>query len=105
MGVGEAHSITIAWILNLVFLNASPISFKEWVEAERRYVSNVARQLLLLSSSAEVIWKDKILDLHPRFEELVKSHKEFMAATQMSMNGGWTPQPVNVARLSMVAAS
>jgi hypothetical protein len=66
MGAAEARSITVARIPNLIFLNASPISSKERAEAERRYVSNVARQLLLVASSAET---DKILALHPRFEE------------------------------------
>jgi hypothetical protein len=105
MGAGEARSITVARIPNLVFLNASPVSSKERAEAERRYVSNVARQLLLVASSSETNGRDEILALHPRFEELVNSHKESMAATQMSMNGGLALQPVNVTIRSMVAAS
>jgi hypothetical protein len=69
MGAGEARFIIVARIPNLVFFNAWPISSKERAEAERRYVSNVARQLLLLPSSAETTGKDVILALHPRFEE------------------------------------
>jgi HAMP domain-containing protein len=106
MGAGEARCITIARIPNLAFLNASPISSKERLEAERRYVSTVARELLLVASSAETnANKDEILALHPRFEELVDTHKESMAAPQTSLNGGLTVQPVNVTIRSMAAAS
>lgn len=52
MGVGEVRSTAIARFPNLEYFNASPISERERLEAERRYVSSVARELLLISSEA-----------------------------------------------------
>ena len=100
MGAGEARSITIARIPNLNFLNASPISSKERVEAERRYVSSVARELLLVDE------KNQVLAMHPLFQELAQRHKDSMAASATATGGGsvFMP-PVNVTIRSMAADS
>jgi Leucine-rich repeat (LRR) protein len=99
MGAGEARSITIARIPNLTYLNASPISSKERVEAERRYVSSVARDLLLADE------KEPVLALHPRFQQLAELHKDSMVTSATAVGGGPAMQPVNVTIRSMVADS
>ncbi len=99
MGAGEARSITTARIPDLVYLNASPISTKERVEAERRYVSSVARDLLLVEE------KEPVLALHPLFQELAERHKESMAASATVTGGSSAAQPVNVTIRSMAADS
>lgn len=101
MGAGEARSIVIARIPNLEFLNASPISNKERVEAERRYVSSVARELLLRDEN-----ENPILLLHPRFQELARVHQDSMTTSVGSNHGGGpATQPVNVTIRSMAADS
>jgi hypothetical protein len=103
MGAGEARSLTIARIPGLEELNASPISAKERLEAERRYVSSVARQLLLVNQDDE---KAKVLLLHPLFESLAALHKDSMAAASATAGGGGaTLAPVNVVIRSMAADS
>lgn len=103
MGAGEARSLTIARIPGLEELNASPISAKERLEAERRYVSSVARQLLLVNQDDE---KAKALLLHPLFESLAALHKDSMtAASATAGGGGATLAPVNVVIRSMASDS
>jgi len=99
MGAGEARSITVARIQSLTYLNASPISTKERIEAERRYVSSVARELLLVDE------KKPVLALHPLFQQLAQLHKDFMAASATTVGGGSATQPVNVTIRSMAADS
>ncbi len=97
MGVGEVRSVVIARLPNLELFNASPISERERTEAERRYVSNVARELLMISSGSlqssadqsfasekdadEVQANAKQVEVHarhPRFHFLLEKHKETM---------------------------
>ncbi len=96
MGVGEVRSTVIARLPTLDFFNASPVADRERTEAERRYVSSVARELLmissgaLLSSAAQTVSGDNLGDAeanlkqaqihahHPRFQSLLEKHKETM---------------------------
>ncbi|KAL7533956.1 hypothetical protein ACHAXR_005549 [Thalassiosira sp. AJA248-18] len=97
LGVGEVRAFAIARLPNLEFFNASPISDRERVEAERRYVSNVARELLMISSSSLVSTdqKDKKTGngddsnakeeahnaRHPHFQSLLEKHKATMISS------------------------
>ena len=95
----------------LCHVNVSSISAKERAEAERRYIKNVARDLLFVSPPAEngaVVAstngsgesesaqqdgsnnKDAILVMHPLFDELVKKHGESMISVTSSkaLSGG-----------------
>ena len=120
IGSGEARAGTIARLPQIDSLNASQISVKERLEAERRYVSNVSRELLLLNAKSKksdgekdgtsLISSFKKLGLHekyPRFEELMAKHKEMMLIAQStSMNGGTISQnALNVTIRSMAAES
>ncbi|KAL3765414.1 hypothetical protein ACHAWU_002332 [Discostella pseudostelligera] len=86
MGVGEVRSVVIARLPNLELFNASPISERERTEAERRYVSNVARELLMTSTSGALpsdetqanANQNEIHARHPRFHLLLEKHKETM---------------------------
>lgn len=86
MGVGEVRSVVIARLPNLELFNASPISERERTEAERRYVSNVARELLMTSTSGALpsdetqanANQNEIHSRHPRFHLLLEKHKETM---------------------------
>ena len=102
LGVGEVRSTVIPRLPDLEFFNASPISERERVEAERRYVSNVARELLMISSGALLSTPDdqkhneddneenakqrQIHARHPRFQSLLEKHKETMLSS-CSSNG------------------
>lgn len=99
LGVGEVRSTVIARLPNLEFFNASPIAERERLEAERRYVSNVARDLLMISSGAllsttgESLSNEKSGDdeadakqaemyaRHPRFRSLLEKHKDTMMSS------------------------
>lgn len=92
LGVGEVRSAAIARLPNLELFNASPISERERTEAERRYVSNVARELLMISAGTLQSSAHQSLDgeehanakqveihtRHPRFHCLLEKHKETM---------------------------
>ena len=103
LGTGEARSITIARLPNLTKLNASEISEKQRTEAERRYISTVAFELLQLSQQqqqqqqqqqketnekeqAKEKGKQEFLQQHCQFERLMEQHKEFIATRTQSMN-------------------
>ena len=121
MGVGEIRSTSIARFPNLEYFNASPISDRERLEAERRYVSTVARELLLISSEALLSGNtqkdDAIVDpkqaevhtRHPRFQALVEKHKETMmaltAASDSSSSGKIGEDIINVTIRSMAAGN
>jgi len=110
MGVGEVRSTVIARLPTLEFFNASPIAERERTEAERRYVSSVARELLmissgaLLSSAGQTVSGDNLGDEadakqaqihahHPRFQSLLEKHKEAM------MSSGSISGPSNQANI------
>jgi hypothetical protein len=99
MGVGEVRSTVIARLPHLEFFNASPITERERTEAERRYVSSVARELLmtssggLLSSSGKTLIDQNLGDAeanakeaqihthHPHFKSLLEKHKDSMMSS------------------------
>mmetsp|Transcript_8041 Transcript_8041/g.19802 ORF Transcript_8041/g.19802 Transcript_8041/m.19802 type:complete len:280 (+) Transcript_8041:2-841(+) len=101
LGVGEVRSTTIARLPNLEFFNASPISERERTEAERRYVSHVARDLLMASSGTLLPVDQSLNDektgcdeantkeaqihaRHPRFQILLEKHKDTMMSSSSS---------------------
>lgn len=123
MGIGEVRSTAIARFPNLEYFNASPISERERVEAERRYVSSVARELLLISSEALLSGNSQMADCdsnvdprqtqvharHPRFHALVDKHKDTMmaltAASDSTSSGKIGEDIINVTIRSMAAGS
>jgi tubulin-specific chaperone E len=101
IGSGEARAGTIARLPRLKVLNASQISEKERIEAERRYVSHVARDIYSMktklssdgnqNSNASV--QDQFLELklgskYPMFLTLMEKHKESMLLSQSNTNHG-----------------
>jgi hypothetical protein len=101
IGSGEARAGTIARLPQIELLNASDISEKERLEAERRYVSNVSREMILLNANTKVTEADEdsssisnsfkklgLYDKYPRFEELMAKHKESMLVSQSANMGG-----------------
>lgn len=100
IGTGEARAGTIARLPQIEILNASDISEKERLEAERRYVSSVSREMLLLNSNSKVsegckddpssiansFKKLGLYEKYPRFEELMTKHKESMLLLSQSAN-------------------
>ncbi len=118
IGTGEARAGTIARIPQIKYLNSSQISEKERLEAERRYVSVVSRELLKdfttstiddngIDIDAEA--KGLIFKKYPRFEELMVKHKETMVAAQSSFSGSdsgaLSSTVVNITIRSMAAES
>jgi hypothetical protein len=111
----------------LEYFNASPVSTKERVEAERRYVSTVSRELLLISSGAilaaekdtnqgvtagdGVSKEDQLFATHPQFQSLVEKHKDTMlslshhVSNESSQQGNIGEEIINVTITSMAAAS
>ena len=128
LGVGEVRSTAIARLPSLEYFNASPISNRERVEAERRYVSTVSRELLLISSGAilaaergntngvESAGDDdnakqaEMFAKHPQFRPLLEKHKDTMlslatAGNESSNQGNIGEEIINVTIRSMAAAS
>ena len=121
LGVGEVRSTAIARFPKLEYFNASPISDRERTEAERRYVSTVARELLLISSEALLTGNQtnqgtqndpkqvKVHARHPRFQVLLEKHKETMialtAGSDASSSGNMGDDIINVTIRSMAAGS
>ncbi|KAL7438600.1 hypothetical protein ACHAXM_006401 [Skeletonema potamos] len=127
LGVGEVRSTAIARLPSLEYFNASPISNRERVEAERRYVSTVSRELLLISSGA-ILAAEKgtnrgvsagdddnakqiqLFAKHPQFQPLLEKHKDTMlslaiAGNDSSNQGNIGEEIINVTIRSMAAAS
>eukprot|EP00979_Chaetoceros_neogracilis_P004121 scaffold720_cov157-Chaetoceros_neogracile.AAC.3 len=101
-------------------LNASQISAKERLEAERRYVSSVSREILQIKNQTHFSNKDGnelsaidafnklgLNERYPRFEELVVKHKESMIVGQSSFvgEGSISNNALNVTIVSMAAES
>jgi len=134
ISAAEARSVTIARLPTLEYLNASPVGEKERVDSERRYVSTVARELLMAETAAAAAaaptaaagnaaadlsptedvakQREDILSQHPRFEKLTVKHKDAMAAAQASAGykaggggGSLSHDAINVAIKSMAASS
>jgi len=124
MGAGEARSIIISRLPRILYLNASSISIKERMEAERRYIKNVARELMFADDSNDSNTrvseidealnggfkksKDLILAMHPLFNELVTKHGEDMLSINSSRHisgGKLANETINVTIRSMAASS
>lgn len=78
LGVGEVRSTVIARLPSLEYFNASPIPERERVEAERRYVSTVARELLLISSEmtlSDTISKCSTIESNEKDTDKIDSDK------------------------------
>jgi len=93
MGAAEARFLAIARLPALQVLNSTVISKKERTDAERRYVSYVAR---------EFVWKEEehVFSDHAQYEGLRKQHQDIVSAVGHSM-----AQAVNVTIRSMAASS
>ncbi len=87
LGTGESRASLIGRLATLCSLNGSTISKKERIEAERRYVTTIARELLTLNGDNKNDYDEdqslkRIQKKHPRFEELMSQHKEAMVHAQ-----------------------
>jgi hypothetical protein len=114
IGTGEARAGTIARVPQISQLNMSRITEKERIEAERRYVSVVSREILKLIPNNVASGDDlsevqkKLYRKYPQFEELMVKHKETMIAAQSSasnIDGMISNSVVNVTIKSMAAES
>lgn len=116
LGVGEVRSTAIARLPNLEYFNSSPITTRERVEAERRYVSTVSRELLLVSSGVGSVVEDdsgkhaQLFAKHPQFQLLLKKHKDTMLSLANVGNGSSSQgnigeEIINVTIRSMAAVS
>ena len=108
LGTSESRNSIIARLCNLDFLNSSPISAKERIEAERRYIRIVARELLLIESGNDIQKRREII-LHEnsRFDELKEKHKDSMLGvnSNISQGGRLANDTVNVTISCMAASS
>ncbi|GMI05375.1 hypothetical protein TrLO_g7653 [Triparma laevis f. longispina] len=117
MGGSEARAVIIARVCSVTYLNGSPVTAKERLEAEKMYVRRVARELTMAVSMSgdenstpnEEINEEKkkaVIARHPMFEDLAKKH-----AASICMAGGGSAQSslsndtINVTIHSMAAAS
>ena len=120
IGSGEARAGTIARLPLIQVLNASQITAKERLEAERRYVSSVSREILQLNNKTKTSNEDEsklsaidafnklgLNERYPRFEELVVKHKESMIVGQSAFmgEGSISNNALNVTIKSMAAES
>jgi len=123
LGVGEVRSTAIARLPNLEYFNASPITTRERVEAERRYVSTVSRELLLVSSGVNLASERdssggeggsekqaQLFAKHSQFQLLLDKHKDTMlslanAGSGSSNQGSIGEEIINVTIRSMAAVS
>jgi Leucine-rich repeat (LRR) protein len=106
IGVAESRAITIARLPRLEYLNSSSVSEKERTEAERRYMSIVAKELLIAASTEDPKRKEAVLSSHPRFDELIEKHKDAMTSSvHISVNGNLAQHAINVTIRSLASAS
>ena len=98
MGAAEARYLTIARLPALQVLNSTTISKKERIDAERRYVSYVAR---------EVVWKETrdVINDHPQYQRLLEQHSDMASLGVHDNSLRFTAQAINVTIRSMAAAS
>eukprot|EP00816_Leptocylindrus_hargravesii_P007979 CAMPEP_0196821740 /NCGR_PEP_ID=MMETSP1362-20130617/80696_1 /TAXON_ID=163516 /ORGANISM="Leptocylindrus danicus, Strain CCMP1856" /LENGTH=611 /DNA_ID=CAMNT_0042201059 /DNA_START=71 /DNA_END=1906 /DNA_ORIENTATION=+ len=108
LGASESRNSLIAILYNLNFLNSSPISVKERIEAERRYIRIVARELLLVESGDDAQERrEYILNLNPRFDELKEKHKDSMLGvnSNLTQGGRLANDTMNITIVSMAPSS
>jgi hypothetical protein len=135
LGTGEARALTIARLGGLIKLNASDISPKERIEAERRYVSSVACQLLQFSPeqsqpqeqedtagaasqckeqnrsssnntyNKQLSARDEFLLDHKPFAALLEKHKDVIASHIIQGDDSSSPRSVTTSSSCGAAAS
>ena len=135
ISAAESRSVTIARLPKLEYLNASPISDKERVDSERRYVSHVARELLMAETAVAAEMDNEggegkstngtedavaaakkqriaaILANHPLFHQLTAKHQDAMSAARAAASGNTATggslshDAINVTIRSMAASS
>mmetsp|Transcript_54033 Transcript_54033/g.61509 ORF Transcript_54033/g.61509 Transcript_54033/m.61509 type:complete len:595 (-) Transcript_54033:297-2081(-) len=117
LGQGEVRSISIARFPYIDYLNASRISQKERIEAERRYVTLVSHLLKknnILDENENEQRIDsacsnriKIMKENPRYLELAEKHKNLVIFSKngMEKNGNLATSIYNITIKSMLASS
>jgi tubulin-specific chaperone E len=113
MGQGECRALIIARFPTLVFLNASSISTKERIEAERRYVSMVTRLLskrleaqgdVRDRESAKEDQENSVLAGHPQYMALREKHKDMLVLSDSSSQvGGGQNLASTVSNLTIIS--
>jgi hypothetical protein len=107
MGQGEVRFLSVARIPGLEYFNASVVSKKERVEAERRYVSLVAN-LLSKPENEDEANKSQLLSEHPEYPGLREKHKSLIIALHNQGGSGGSnlaSSVCNVTITSMAASS
>jgi len=106
MGAAEARLNIIARFPNIRVVNASPVSEKERCEAERRYVSQVTQELLLLKD-CESRKKQILKERHPQFAQLAEKFYLEMQRNGSCASGfsASTSYTINVMIKSMASGS
>jgi hypothetical protein len=121
-GTAEARSIIISRLPQITHLNASVITAKERIQAEKSYIKAVAREILLTESLRDCkhfisLGEQKQTDsgnralnfhaLHPRFRELLTIYGESTATVQPlnRIGGKMVDETVNLTIRSMAASS
>jgi len=110
VGTAAVRSQLIARFPSLAVLNASPVSRVERLEAERRYVANVTRQLQKVTAAHD---KEAILADHPTYTHLSQTHATILESIlQGEANGrngstanNWSDSLSTVTIRSMAAQS
>lgn len=118
-GTAEARSITIARLPQITYLNASVITAKERVQAEKNYIKAVAKEILLteclrdsnhLAKQRHTNSGNHTLHMHlfhPRFSELLAKYGESLATIQpmKCIGAKMVDDTINLSIRSMAASS
>lgn len=105
MGPSEARFVIISRFPDLEMLNSSPISTKERIDAEKRYVSQVAHELLFANvhKTDEELW---FTNYHPQYLRLeTKYHQEASRNRQVVCGQPVYSYTLNVTIISMASDS
>eukprot|EP00592_Proboscia_alata_P005296 CAMPEP_0194368324 /NCGR_PEP_ID=MMETSP0174-20130528/16589_1 /TAXON_ID=216777 /ORGANISM="Proboscia alata, Strain PI-D3" /LENGTH=556 /DNA_ID=CAMNT_0039144665 /DNA_START=215 /DNA_END=1885 /DNA_ORIENTATION=+ len=110
LGKSEIRAVLIARMnSSLKYLNNSPITNKERIESERRYLRNVAQELLLMEN--EETKEQFLMDQHPKFNALMEIHREVMTSSNAANSGNMTGvgslinETMNLTIISMAPSS
>lgn len=118
-GTAEARSITIARLSQITHLNASVITAKERVQAEKNYIKTVAKEILLtgclrdcnhFTEQRHTNSGNNTLNMHlfhPRFGELLAKYGESLATIQpmKCIGAKIADDTINLSIRSMAASS
>lgn len=107
LGQGEVRFLSVARFPGLGYFNASAVSTKERVEAERRFVSLVANLLSKPENESEES-KAQLLVEHPQYSALREKHKSLIISVQNqggSSGSNLASSVCNVIITSMAASS